>query len=197
MLYEYRIDGLDTESIVIALELYRWQHSWKVRAIGQGYTGGFAALVTDHGVEVDDAPTLTPALDGVTPNMKPLADSCHDLDDADRTPKRYLTRRDIAEMLGVKHTTITGYDERGLLPEPDIILGRAKGWAEETIREWDAARPGRGVRTDRDPEAVKAREKKLELNRRLAEASAVKTAERKAAAAGADPDVTTAPAASR
>ncbi|GAA5045941.1 TerD family protein [Nocardia callitridis] len=56
-LYEYRIDGLDTESIVIALELYRRQGAWKVRAVGQGYAGGFAALVTDHGVTVDDSPS--------------------------------------------------------------------------------------------------------------------------------------------
>ena len=56
VLYEYRIDGLSTESIVIALELYRRQGAWKVRAVGQGYAGGFAALVTDHGVSVDDAP---------------------------------------------------------------------------------------------------------------------------------------------
>ena len=55
-LYEYRIDGLNSESIVIALELYRRQGTWKVRAVGQGYAGGFAALVTDHGVSVDDAP---------------------------------------------------------------------------------------------------------------------------------------------
>lgn len=59
-LYEYRIDGLNTESIVIALELYRRQGTWKVRAVGQGYEGGFAALVTDHGVSVDDAPTPAP-----------------------------------------------------------------------------------------------------------------------------------------
>ncbi|WP_459548498.1 TerD family protein [Nocardia sp. X0981] len=55
-LFEYRIEGLDTESIVIALELYRRQDAWKVRAVGQGYAGGFAALVTDHGVTVDDSP---------------------------------------------------------------------------------------------------------------------------------------------
>ncbi|MFD5175577.1 TerD family protein [Nocardia sp. NPDC058379] len=55
-LFEYRIDGLAAESIVIALELYRRQGSWKVRAVGQGYAGGFAALVTDHGVQVDDSP---------------------------------------------------------------------------------------------------------------------------------------------
>ncbi|QBS42117.1 TerD family protein [Nocardia sp. CS682] len=54
-LYEYQIEGLSTESIVIALELYRRQGSWKVRAVGQGYAGGFAALVTDHGVTVDDS----------------------------------------------------------------------------------------------------------------------------------------------
>ncbi|WP_216913153.1 TerD family protein, partial [Nocardia noduli] len=55
-LYEYQIGGLATESIVIALELYRRQGTWKVRAVGQGYAGGFAALVTDHGVSVEDSP---------------------------------------------------------------------------------------------------------------------------------------------
>lgn len=59
-LYEYRIEGLDRESIVIALEVYRRQGAWKVRAVGQGYAGGFAALVTDHGVNVD-APSAPPA----------------------------------------------------------------------------------------------------------------------------------------
>ena len=56
VLFEYRIEGLSSESIVIALELYRRQGAWKVRAVGQGYAGGFAALVPDHGVSVDDAP---------------------------------------------------------------------------------------------------------------------------------------------
>jgi len=61
VLFEYRIEGLSSESIVIALELYRRQGSWKVRAVGQGYAGGFAALVTDHGVSVDDAPAAASA----------------------------------------------------------------------------------------------------------------------------------------
>ncbi|AYF74230.1 stress protein [Nocardia yunnanensis] len=55
-LYEYRIEDLASESIVIAVELYRRYGDWKVRAVGQGYAGGFAALVTDHGVSVEDAP---------------------------------------------------------------------------------------------------------------------------------------------
>lgn len=60
-LFHYSIDGLNTESIVIAVEIYRRSGSWKVRAVGQGYAGGFAALVTDHGVSVDDAPAAQPA----------------------------------------------------------------------------------------------------------------------------------------
>lgn len=69
LLFEYRIEGLSTESIVIAVDLYRRQGTWKVRAVGQGYAGGFAALVTDHGVTVDDAPTPTPAVTGAAPTM--------------------------------------------------------------------------------------------------------------------------------
>ncbi|MGW1254344.1 TerD family protein [Streptomyces sp. NPDC002513] len=46
----YRISGLDSESAVVALELYRRQGAWKVRAIGQGYAGGLAALLADQGL---------------------------------------------------------------------------------------------------------------------------------------------------
>ncbi|MET7770155.1 VWA domain-containing protein [Nocardia sp. NPDC005366] len=66
LLYEYTIDGLASESVVIALELYRRGTEWKVRAVGQGYAGGFAALVTNHGVSVDDeqSDTATPVAAG-------------------------------------------------------------------------------------------------------------------------------------
>ncbi|MFE9095041.1 TerD family protein [Streptomyces sp. NPDC007264] len=46
----YTVTGLDAESAVIALELYRRQGGWKVRAVGQGYAGGLAALLTDQGL---------------------------------------------------------------------------------------------------------------------------------------------------
>ncbi|MBF6471750.1 MULTISPECIES: vWA domain-containing protein [Nocardia] len=68
VLYEYRVEGLGSESVVIALELYRRQGVWKVRAVGQGYAGGFAALVTDHGVSVDDEPVR-----GEAPSAHPAA----------------------------------------------------------------------------------------------------------------------------
>jgi stress response protein SCP2 len=46
----YTITGLDAESAVVALELYRRQGAWKVRAVGQGYAGGLAELLTDQGL---------------------------------------------------------------------------------------------------------------------------------------------------
>ncbi|MFF5229151.1 TerD family protein [Dactylosporangium sp. NPDC000521] len=67
-LVQYVITGLDTESMVIALEIYRRGAEWKVRAVGQGYAGGLADLVRDHGVSVDDAPA--PA---ATPQSAPPA----------------------------------------------------------------------------------------------------------------------------
>ena len=73
-LYEYRIDELSSESVVIALEVYRRQGAWKVRAVGQGYAGGFAALVTDHGITVDDAPAPpAPAPPAPAPAPQPPA----------------------------------------------------------------------------------------------------------------------------
>jgi stress response protein SCP2 len=73
--YEYRIDGLSSESIVIALEVYRRGGDWKVRAVGQGYAGGFAALVTDHGVSVDDAPAPAAAPPPPPPPSRPVQNS--------------------------------------------------------------------------------------------------------------------------
>lgn len=46
----YTITGLDAESAVVALELYRRQGAWKVRAVGQGYAGGLAELLIDQGL---------------------------------------------------------------------------------------------------------------------------------------------------
>ncbi|MDQ8701669.1 TerD family protein [Streptomyces sp. LHD-70] len=52
----YTITDLDAESAVVALELYRRQGAWKVRAVGQGYAGGLAAMLTDQGLP--DGPAL-------------------------------------------------------------------------------------------------------------------------------------------
>ncbi|MFD9883689.1 TerD family protein [Streptomyces alboflavus] len=46
----YTITDLSAESAVVALELYRKQDAWKVRAVGQGYAGGLADMLADQGL---------------------------------------------------------------------------------------------------------------------------------------------------
>ncbi|MET7619572.1 TerD family protein [Streptomyces sp. NPDC005408] len=46
----FTITGLDTETALVAVELYRRQGAWKVRAVGQGYAGGLAQLLADQGM---------------------------------------------------------------------------------------------------------------------------------------------------
>ncbi len=60
-LVEFVMTDLSSETIVMPLELYRRQDAWKVRAVGQGYAGGLAALLGDHGVDASDEPTAAPA----------------------------------------------------------------------------------------------------------------------------------------
>ncbi|MER7764005.1 TerD family protein [Streptomyces sp. NPDC097619] len=50
VLVDFTVTDLDSESAVVALELYRRQDAWKVRAVGQGYADGLAALLADHGL---------------------------------------------------------------------------------------------------------------------------------------------------
>lgn len=75
VLHSYSVVGLTAESIVIALEVYRRAGGWKVRAVGQGYAGGFAELVTDHGVVVDDEPSadIAPAAASTESGVRTVA----------------------------------------------------------------------------------------------------------------------------
>ncbi|EYT61537.1 hypothetical protein [Microbacterium sp. UCD-TDU] len=56
---------------------------------------------------------------------------------------RYLSRAEFAERIGVKPATMGRYK----LPEPDAMIGDIRGWTVETVDAWNAARPGRGVRS--------------------------------------------------
>ncbi|MGI5351616.1 TerD family protein [Streptomyces sp. CA-250714] len=49
-LVSYTVTGLSAESAVVALELYQRQDTWKVRAVGQGYADGLAAMLADQGL---------------------------------------------------------------------------------------------------------------------------------------------------
>ncbi|WP_280252268.1 TerD family protein [Nocardia abscessus] len=50
---EFAITPSSGETALICLEVYRRGPAWKLRAVGQGYAGGLAVLLTAHGVEVD------------------------------------------------------------------------------------------------------------------------------------------------
>ncbi|MFC0314465.1 helix-turn-helix transcriptional regulator [Gordonia phosphorivorans] len=69
--------------------------------------------------------------------------------------RRYLSQRQVAAHIGVEPSTLSRYR----LPEPDVTIGpvnddgtlprgTVRGWLPETIDAWNAARPGRGARTD-------------------------------------------------
>ena len=51
--------------------------------------------------------------------------------------KRYLSRPEVADRIGVKPDTLNRYK----LPPPDAQIGaRLQGWRPETIDEWHANR---------------------------------------------------------
>ncbi|MFF3562952.1 TerD family protein [Streptomyces sp. NPDC002574] len=58
----FTVTGLRSESAIVALELYRRQGAWKMRALGQGYGGGLAELLRDQGLTAADAGRLAAAL---------------------------------------------------------------------------------------------------------------------------------------
>ncbi|MFD3695924.1 TerD family protein [Streptomyces sp. NPDC058646] len=64
----YTVTGLEDETAVIALELYRRQGAWKVRAVGQGYAGGLSALLADAGLPAPAAAEVAAAATGLAPS---------------------------------------------------------------------------------------------------------------------------------
>ena len=57
-----------------------------------------------------------------------------------KQPKRYLSRPEVAERIGVKPDTLNRYK----LPPADVQVGaRLLGWLPRTIDAWNAARPSR------------------------------------------------------
>jgi stress response protein SCP2 len=46
--------GLSTETAAVAIEMYRRDGGWRVRAVGQGWADGLAGLARDFGIDVAD-----------------------------------------------------------------------------------------------------------------------------------------------
>lgn len=73
-LAQAELSGLSSESILIAVEFYRRNGEWKLRSVGQGYGGGLADLLRDHGVDVADEPaTAAPVPAANNPASQPVS----------------------------------------------------------------------------------------------------------------------------
>ncbi|RSX58177.1 hypothetical protein D2E24_0537 [Bifidobacterium samirii] len=55
--------------------------------------------------------------------------------------EHHLGVKQVAEHLDIIQGALLSLN----LPEPDAIIGRTRGWKPETIDQWNANRPGRGV----------------------------------------------------
>lgn len=55
--------------------------------------------------------------------------------------EHYLSLTEVAQKLGITKGALAQYK----LPEADVTVGKARGWLPETIDQWNANRPGRGV----------------------------------------------------
>jgi len=62
-----------------------------------------------------------------------------------RVSDPWLTSGDVAELLGVRRSTVYTYRSRGLLPEPGTRFGPTPLWRRSAIERWQAKRPGRGT----------------------------------------------------
>ena len=85
---------------------------------------------------VPDPPSATPSLAQPTPEA---LDHC-------------LDKRGLGRFLGVSVRTLDRAIAAGLLPRPDLVVGRSPRWAPETINHWlklHPRLPGRGERHGR------------------------------------------------
>lgn len=67
----------------------------------------------------------------------------------------YLSATDFARRAGLAVETIRRYTQRGLIPQPDAIIGLDNvsgrpipGWTAESVDHWMNNRLGRGHRSD-------------------------------------------------
>jgi predicted DNA-binding transcriptional regulator AlpA len=71
-------------------------------------------------------------------------------DPAEARMKTYLSLTEFAAAIGVAAGTMSKYK----LPEADVMIGKTRGWSQETIDQWQANRPGKGAGAGREPGAA-------------------------------------------
>ncbi|MEU9922824.1 TerD family protein [Streptomyces griseoluteus] len=107
----FTLAGLDAESAVVALELYRRQGGWKVRAVGQGYAEGLTALLADLGL----------------PGAREMAEAMHEAGRLDAARATAPPKARPPEGGPVDYT----HPGRQASRQPQPIAGDAAGWSME------------------------------------------------------------------
>lgn len=124
-----RASGLTTERAAVLVEVYRRNGAWKVRNVSAGWDAGLPALVREHGVEVDDEPSVPAAQvspSPATPAAQPAVDP-HGVRTAageealspEKRQKLDLRKREVAKVLldkgtpGVRARVVLVVDKTG------------------------------------------------------------------------------------
>ncbi len=99
--------GLSSERAAALVEVYRRGDGWKLRNVSAGWDRGLAALVTEYGVSVDDAPAANPV---AAPAAPPAGDGVRTVADEaklslDKRQKLDLRKRAVADILRKKSAT--------------------------------------------------------------------------------------------
>ena len=108
--------GLTTERAAVLGEVYRRNGQWKVRNVSAGWDRGFADLVREHGVSVDDEPatpgptTTEPAVRSVAGEEKLSLEKRQRLDMRKREVHKVLLTKNAA---GVRARVIIVIDKTG------------------------------------------------------------------------------------
>ncbi len=88
-----------------------------------------------------------PSLELMTPSAVPAP-----VQPTQETPDHCLDKRGLGRFLGISIRSLDRANAAGLLPAPDMHLGRSPRWSQKTIERWLKARPklpGRGGRNAR------------------------------------------------
>ncbi|MGW5302297.1 TerD family protein [Streptomyces griseoluteus] len=113
----FTLAGLDAESAVVALELYRRQGGWKVRAVGQGYAEGLTALLADLGL----------------PGAREVAEAMHEAGrlGAALAAAPPNARRSEGGPVDYAHPERRASPQPQPQPQPQPVAGDAPGWSME------------------------------------------------------------------
>lgn len=114
--------GLDGIRAAVLLEIYRRQEVWKVRAVGQGWAAGLAALASDHGVLIrgDDPKQMIRSAGIATPGRGASSYERDELEVGRLREQRLRLTRELANLnrrIREARAALVETDERALLQE--------------------------------------------------------------------------------